>query len=164
MPLRILLTSLTPLTIVVLLICYAGGVGAQLEATLGGCPEGAPCPKIPAPSGGCTIDQRINLGKQGYTSERVDQMCNNSESSAGDGGPWDKLLNEFMGELGKGLGQEIFKGNDQGNNAVPIRPGPFNHATMCATNYGTCPLQGIPAGTSCYCKAYNGFTAYGVAR
>jgi hypothetical protein len=124
-------------------------------------------------SSGCTIDQRINLGKQGYTSERVDQMCTHSESSPSaegskDGGPWDKLLNEFMGELGKGLGQGLFKGNDKGNNAVPpTSASPYSHsntATMCATNYGTCPLRGIPAGASCYCRAYNGFTAYGVAR
>jgi hypothetical protein len=169
MPLRRLLTSLTSLTIVILLICYAGGVGAQLEATLGGCPEGAPCPKIRAPSspgigGGCTVDQRINLGKQGYTPESIDQMCSHSESSPGDGGAWDKLINGFMGELGKGLSQELFKGNDESNNTAPIRPGPFNHAALCATNYGTCPLQRVPVGASCYCKAYNGFTAYGVAR
>jgi hypothetical protein len=123
-------------------------------------------------SSGCTIYQRINLGKQGYTSERIDQMCAHSESSPSaegskDGEPWDKLLNEFMGELGKGLGQELFKGNDKGNNAVPPTPAsPYysNTATMCATNYGTCPLRGIPAGASCYCRAYNGFTAYGVTR
>jgi hypothetical protein len=123
-------------------------------------------------SSGCTIDQRINLGKQGYTSERVDQMCTHSESSPpaeeSKGGPLDGLINAFMGELGKGLGQELFKGNDKGNNTAPpapVSPRSYPHtATMCATNYGTCPLRGIPAGASCYCRAYNGFTAYGVAR
>lgn len=123
-------------------------------------------------SSGCTIDQRINLGKQGYTAERVDQMCTHSESSAPaeeskGGGPLDGLINAFMGELGKGLGQELFKGNDKGNNnapPAPVSPSYSNRATMCATRHGTCPLQGIPAGTSCYCRAYNGFTAYGVAR
>jgi hypothetical protein len=123
-------------------------------------------------SSACTIDQRINLGKQGYTSERVDEMCTHSESSPAEeskgAGPLDGLLNAFMGELGKGLGQELFKGNDKGNNTAPPAPASPrsypNRATMCATNYGTCPLQGIPAGASCYCRAYNGFTSYGVAR
>jgi hypothetical protein len=124
-------------------------------------------------SSSCTIDQRINLGKQGYTPDRVDQMCTNSEPSPAedskDKGPWDELINAFMGELGKGLGQELFNGNDKGNNnaAPPTPASPYsysNTATMCATNYGTCPLRGIPAGASCYCRAYNGFTAHGVAR
>ena len=121
----------------------------------------------------CTIDQRISLGKQGYTPDRVDKMCGNEgpsaqESTQESNGALDKFFQSFMDELGKGLGKEMFKGNDTANNAAPAVPSaPYSQsrtATMCTTNYGPCPLQGVPAGSSCYCRAYNGFTAPGIAR
>jgi hypothetical protein len=114
--------------------------------------------------GSCTIDQRIHLGKQGYTSDRVDKMCDDVEPSAqASTGVWDEFLKSFMGELGKGISKELL--NDNGNNAASAAPySHSNAATMCTTGYGQCPLQGVPVGASCYCRAYNGFTAYGIAR
>jgi hypothetical protein len=79
----------------------------------------------------------------------------------------DALIKAFMAELRKELTQEFLRGNDKSSNAAPPTTAPLpdpNMATMCGTNYGTCPLQGVPAGGSCYCRAYNGFTAYGTAR
>ena len=121
----------------------------------------------------CTIDQRINLGKQGYTPDRVDKMCGNEgpsaqESTQESNGALDQFLKSFMDELGKGLVKELLNDNDTANNAAPAAPSaPYSQsktATMCTTNYGPCPLQGIPVGASCYCRAYNGFTALGIAR
>jgi hypothetical protein len=116
--------------------------------------------------GSCTIDQRIHLGKQGYTSDRVDNMCGEAEPPAQEStGVWDEFLKSFMGELGKGISKELLNNDGNGNNAASAAP--YSHsrtATMCTTGYGQCPLQGVPAGASCYCRAYNGFTAYGIAR
>jgi hypothetical protein len=115
-------------------------------------------------SGSCTIDQRIHLGKQGYTSDRVDKMCGDAESPAqASSGVWDEFLKSFMGELGKGISKELLNDND--NNAASAAPySHSNNPTMCITGYGQCPLQGVPAGAPCYCRAYNGFTAQGIAR
>jgi hypothetical protein len=114
--------------------------------------------------GSCTIDQRIHLGKQGYTSDRVDKMCGDADPPAQESnGAWDEFLKSFMGELGKGISKELL--NDNGNNAASAAPySHSNTATMCTTGYGQCPLQGVPAGASCYCRFYNGSTAYGIAR
>ena len=115
----------------------------------------------------CTIDQRIDLGKQGYTPDIADKMCANAEPPPQESNSaWDEFLKSFMGELGKGISKELLKDND-GNGAPAVSASPYsnsNTATMCTTNYGACPLQGVPAGASCYCRAYNGFTAYGMAR
>jgi hypothetical protein len=108
---------------------------------------------------GCTIDQRIQLGNMGYSQERVDEVCSSS------GGIEDILQNllqtfgnEVASQLGKGAGRPFHQ------NSTPNPSPSSGMATMCATNYGNCPLQGAPMGYACYCRTWNGYNVPGVSR
>ena len=110
-------------------------------------------------SSSCTVDQRIDLGKQGYTIEQVEKVCS---SDAG----VDKFFNQFLDGLGKGLADELSKALvGEGKSGDGKSPSPSaSAATMCTTDYGSCPLTGVAVGYSCHCRAWNGYAYPGIAR
>jgi hypothetical protein len=106
---------------------------------------------------GCTVEQRIELGKQGYGKDEVGKACSDSGDDF-----WDTLSRGFATGLANGLTNGLNKalqgsGNDYASTAT-------NGANMCATNYGTCPLSGGPVGYPCYCPGWNGSTITGISR
>jgi len=116
---------------------------------------------------GCTIDQRIKLGDQGYDKEEVEKKCSDSGAD---------FLNTLSNTLSMALsrGAEIGAANGlnkldkalggSGNDYYPNTPSATRGASMCETNYGTCPLQGGPVGNPCYCRARNGSTFMGISK
>lgn len=109
---------------------------------------------------GCSIEQRIELGKQGYDKDRVDKTC-------GDSG------DDFWEILSRGLATGLTNGLTNGldralggtrNNYRNDASSPMNGASRCETNYGTCPLSGGPTGYPCYCPAWNGSTLMGISK
>lgn len=105
--------------------------------------------------GGCSVQDRIELGKQGYDKTEVEKAC----TEAGE---------NFWETLGKGLGAGIAdsltrksgKQEHTSTGAAPATPG----AQACVTNAGTCPLPGGPVGYPCYCRAWNGVMFTGLSK
>lgn len=109
---------------------------------------------------GCTIEQRIDLGKQGYDKGEVEKAC-------GDSG--DDFWNTMGKALGNTLSDAMTRGVDKafggnGRNHYTDASSAMNGASRCETNVGTCPLSGGPAGYPCYCRAWNGSTFTGISR
>ena len=117
--------------------------------------------------GGCTIDQRIKLGDQGYDKVEVEKKCSDS---GGD------LLNALSNTLSIALsrGVEIGAANGlnkldkalggSGNNHSTNASSATHGASMCETGYGMCPLPGGPVGYPCSCRAWNGSTFTGISK
>ncbi len=95
---------------------------------------------------GCTIEQRIELGNQGYGRDEVEKACSQSGN-----GFWKNGLTDA---LDKALGGS---GNSYASSAT-------HGASMCSTNYGSCPLSGGPMGYPCYCPGWNGYTITGISK
>ena len=117
--------------------------------------------------GGCTAQERIELGKQGYDKSEVEKAC-------ADGGEnfWEALTKDVVTNLANGLTDGLSKGLDKGlssalgvreRNSTASAPS-SNSASACVTNAGTCPLSGVPIGALCYCQVWNGPTFYGVSK
>ena len=106
----------------------------------------------------CTVQERIQLGNQGYDKDEVQKACSD------DG---DDFWDSFTRELGSGLASGLTKGL---NEALGIRDSNQTSvagsggASACVTNAGTCPLPGGPQGYPCYCQAWNGATFSGISR
>lgn len=117
--------------------------------------------------GGCTVQERIDLGKQGYDKGEVEKTCtdvgkNDTENF------WETLSKEVVTELANGLTDSLNKGL---SNALvgrernpPVSAPASKSASACVTNAGNCPLSGVPSGARCSCQAWNGATFYGVSR
>lgn len=120
--------------------------------------------------GDCTVEQRIELGKQGYAREEVEKACASDGKSDG-GNFWESLTKDLVTGLASGLTDGLSKGLDKGlSSALGVRENStasvpsVNSANACVTNAGICPLSGGPSGAPCYCQAWNGNTFYGVSR
>lgn len=121
--------------------------------------------------GGCTAQERIELGKQGYDKSEVEKAC--ADASQNDGGNfWESLGKDMMKNLTNGLSDGLSKGLDKGlssalgareRNSTAASPTP-QEARECVTIAGICPLSGVPVGAQCYCQAWNGATFYGVSQ
>ena len=109
---------------------------------------------------GCTVEQRIELGKQGYDKAQVEKACSESDDSF-----WDNLSKGFAKELANGLTNGLNKAlGGSGNNENNYASSNANGAQLCSTNYGTCPLSGGPVGYPCYCPGWNGYTITGISK
>jgi hypothetical protein len=121
--------------------------------------------------GGCTVQERIELGKQGYDKGEVEKAC--ADASKNDGGNfWEALTKDVVTNLANGVTDGLSKGLDKGlssalgvreRNSTAASPTP-EEARECVTNAGICPLSGVPIGARCYCQAWNGATFYGVSK
>ena len=100
---------------------------------------------------GCTIEQRIELGKQGYDKGEVEKACRDGS---------DVFLDILNGAVGIGLK----KWEESGNKHKTDTSVASNGASMCTTNRGTCPLPGGPVGHACYCRWPNGYTLPGISK
>ncbi len=121
--------------------------------------------------GGCTVQERLELGKQGHDKGEVERICaeaakNDSENF------WEALTKDVVTNFSKGLTDGLSKGLDKGvssalgareRNATAAAPAP-REARECVTYAGNCPLSGVPTGARCYCQAWDGTTFYGVSR
>lgn len=109
--------------------------------------------------GGCTAQERIELGKQGYDREQVDRACADVEEN-------------FWESLGKGLATELANGvTRELSRALGVRESTYRDSTsatagarVCVTDGGTCPLSGGPTGYPCYCRTWNGLTFTGLSK
>lgn len=121
----------------------------------------------PAAWGGCTVQERIELGKQGNDKGEVERIC--AEAGKNDGESfWETLSKEVVTDLANGLTDSLNKGLSNAlvgreRNSAAAAPAPRS-ARACVTDAGTCPLSGAPIGAHCYCQAWNGATFYGVSR
>src|SRR5262245_35321878 len=113
---------------------------------------------------GCTPQERIELSKQGYAKGEVEKMCSDSGTDF-----WNTLSNSLGKALTRGVEMGTAKGlteldkalGGSGNNYANASN---NGASMCETNYGTCPLSGGPVGHACYCRGRNGYTFNGISK
>ena len=121
--------------------------------------------------GGCTVQERIELGKQGYDKGEVEKACADDGNSDG-GNFWEALTKDVVTNLSKGLTDGLSKGLDKGlssalgvreRNSTAAAPSP-QEARECVTIAGICPFSGGPVGAQCYCQAWNGATLYGVSK
>jgi hypothetical protein len=121
--------------------------------------------------GGCTVQERIELGKQGYDKSEIENACADAGKSDGENF-WGSLTKDVLTNLSKGLTDGLSKGLDKGlssalgareRNSTAAAP-TFDGARECVTNAGTCPLSGLPTGAPCYCQSWNGATFYGVSK
>jgi hypothetical protein len=76
---------------------------------------------------GCTVEQRIELGKQGYGKDEVGKACSDSGDDF-----WDTLSRGFATELANGLTNGLNKALDGAGNSYASSA--TNGATMCSTN------------------------------
>lgn len=106
---------------------------------------------------GCTIEQRIELGNQGYGKEEVEKACSRSGK-----GFWDTLSRGFASGLANGLTDGL--NNALGGSGNNYASSATHGASMCSTNYGTCPLSEGPVGYPCYCPGWNGHTITGISK
>ena|SRR5688572_10901898 len=107
---------------------------------------------------GCSVEQRIELGKQGYDKGEVEKACGNSGDDF-----WDILSRGVATGLANGLTNELNQalgGREKSNGASSATSG----ARACATTAGMCPLSGGPLGYPCYCQAWNGATFTGLSQ
>jgi hypothetical protein len=121
--------------------------------------------------GGCTAQERIELGKQGYDKGEVEKAC--ADDGKNDGGNfWESITKDLVTGLASGLTDGLSKGLDKGlsqalgvpeRNSTAAAPS-SNSANACITNAGTCLLSGVPSGAPCYCQTWNGNTFYGIAK
>ena len=114
---------------------------------------------------GCTVEQRIELGKNGYDKGEVEKGCADDGKNVGESF-WKTLSKSVVTDLANGFTDGLTKGL---NNALVGRDrsstAPTStSASVCVTDAGTCPLSGVPSGAPCYCHAWNGTTFYGVAK
>lgn len=113
------------------------------------------------------MDQRIELGKQGYGKDEVEKACASDSKNTGDNF-WEALTKDMVTDLANGLTDSLTKGLNNAlvgreRNSTASASTPAS-ARACVTNAGTCPLSGAPIGASCYCRAWNGTTFYGVTK
>lgn len=112
-----------------------------------------------AAGGGCTVQQRIELGKQGYDRDQVEQACVDDGESF-----WVALGRGLATELANGLTKELNRAlGGRENASVDATPATAD-AHICVTNAGTCPLSGGPTGYLCYCRTWNGLTFTGLSK
>jgi hypothetical protein len=104
---------------------------------------------------GCTIEQRIELGKQGYDKVEVEKACRDRS---------DVFLDILSGAVGRGVEIGLNKLEGNGNNHNTDASLATSGASMCETNHGTCPLSGGPVGHACYCRGRNGYTFTGISK
>jgi hypothetical protein len=106
---------------------------------------------------GCTIEQRIELGNQGYDKGEVEKACSDSGDDF-----WNSmsktLRDTVSAAASRGL-DKAFGGGATSQDALSATKG----ASMCETNYGRCPLRG-PVGYPCYCRDRNGNTFQGILK
>lgn len=113
--------------------------------------------------GGCTVQERIELGKQGYAKEDVEKTCADTGENF-----LETLSKSMMTDLANGLTNSLTKGLNNAlggreRNSTASAPS-SDAAHLCVTNVGACPLSGIPTGAPCYCQAWNGATFMGVSK
>lgn len=106
----------------------------------------------------CSVDQRIQLGNQGYDKAEVEKACEQNGNDF-----WDILSRELATGLATGLTNELNQTLGLRENGGPAQA-PAPGATVCETNYGTCPLAGGPIGYPCYCPGWNGYMFKGSSR
>jgi hypothetical protein len=108
---------------------------------------------------GCTVQQRLELGNQGYDKAEVEKACSESGDDF-----WDILSKGLATGLANGLTSELNQalGGRQKNDTGATSS--TSDASACITNAGTCPLSGGPIGYPCYCQAWNGATFTGLSR
>ena len=118
--------------------------------------------------GGCTVQERIELGKQGYDKSEVEKACadggkNDSENF------WETLTKSVITNLADGATETLNKSLNKAlvgrerETKTSAAPTP-KEASACVTDVGACPLSGVPRGAPCYCQAWNGATFIGVSR
>ena len=121
--------------------------------------------------GGCTVQERIELGNQGYDKSEVEKACADAGKSDG-GNFWESITKDLVTNISKGLTDGLSKGLDKGlssalgareRNSTAAAPPP-QEARECVTLVGICPLSGVPVGAQCYCQAWNGATFSGVSK
>jgi hypothetical protein len=78
---------------------------------------------------------------------------------------WDTLSQGLATGLANGLTNGLNKAlGGGGNNYTTNASSTTNGASMCQTNYGTCPLSGGPIGYPCYCPGWNGYTFTAISK
>jgi len=118
--------------------------------------------------GGCTVQERIELGKQGYDKSEVEKACadggkNDSENF------WETLSKSVITNLANGATESLNKSLNKAlvgrerETKTSAAPTP-KEASACVTEVGACPLSGVPSGAPCYCQAWTGDTFIGVSR
>lgn len=121
--------------------------------------------------GECTVQERIELGKQGYDKSEVEKACADDGTQDGENF-WESLGKDVMKNLANGLSDGLSKGLDEGlssalgareRNSTAVAPTP-DEARVCVTDVGMCPLSGVPSGIPCYCQTWNGATFMGLSR
>ena len=121
--------------------------------------------------GGCTAQERTELGKQGYDKGEVEKACADDDKKDGENF-WESLSKGVLTNLANGLTDGLSKGLDKGlshalgvreRNSTAAAPTP-DGARVCVTDAGTCPLSGVPVGFPCYCQATNGATFMGYSK
>lgn len=119
----------------------------------------------------CSVQDRIELGKQGYDKEEVKRMCaddgKSDQTNDGDNF-WEDLTKGVVKGLANGLTDSLTKGlnnaivgTERGSGASSPAP---DGARVCVTNVGTCQLAGVPVGSPCYCQAWDGSTFIGFSK
>jgi hypothetical protein len=114
--------------------------------------------------GGCTVQERIELGKQGYDKDEVEKTCADSGENF-----WEALTKDVVNNLAKGATDSLTKSLDKAllgreRESTTAAPTPNGGASVCVTDAGICPLSGVPSGAPCYCQAWNGATFMGLSR
>jgi hypothetical protein len=116
---------------------------------------------------GCTVQERIELGKQGYDKSEVEKTCAD-DGKNDDDNFWETLSKNVMTGFANGLTDSLTKGlnnalvgRDRDSSASVQTP---DEARVCVTDVGMCPLSGGPTGAQCYCQAWNGATFYGFSK
>ena len=107
---------------------------------------------------GCSVEQRIELGKQGYDKGEVEKTCGNSGDDF-----WDILSRGVATGLANGLTNELNQALGSVRKAMVLRRLPVAHAPVPPLP-GMCPLSGGPLGYPCYCQAWNGTTFTGLSQ
>ena len=92
-------------------------------------------------SSACTFAQQVDLELRGLNHVQIAKICN----GGGPPGPGDDRT----------TGEKILDG---------LLGSPASRATVCQTQYGTCPLNEGITGNRCSCMAPNGNRDYGTAR
>ena len=116
---------------------------------------------------GCTVQERIELGKQGYDKSEVEKACADSGKKDGENF-WESLSKDVTTNLANGSSDSLSKGLNKGlvgreRNSTAAASTP-DDAKVCVTHAGACPLSGVPTGARCYCQAWNGATFFGVSK
>ena len=107
-----------------------------------------------------SIDERIELGNQGYASAEVEGMCRDAGQTKRFGSMLRReLANELTQEPSSGFTTTV--GGSETDSHATSSP---NGARFCGTSYGTCPLLGGPTGSACHCPGWNGYLFTGVSR